>query len=158
MSSEPRLGWRHHLSRCPLWENTVSQLRQWLDQRQPKPGGDDYLFVNRFGGQLSRSGIADIVGRYAKKAAAKAPSLLNRRISPHTMRHTTALHLLQAGVEVNVIRSWLGHVSIATTSRYIEIDLAMKEKALKHCEFAGQNESIPSWSREPDILAWLESL
>jgi len=143
---------------CPLWENTVCHLRGWLDRREPAAMDDDYLFINRFGAQLSRSGIANIIGRYAKKVAASTSSLPQRGISPHTIRHTTAMHMLQAGVETNVIRSWLGHVSIATTDRYVEIDLAMKEKALRNCELVEQNDSLPSWNREPDILAWLESL
>lgn len=73
-------------------------------------------------------------------------------------RHTTAMHLLQSGVEVNVIRSWLGHVSIATTNRYIEIDLAMKAKALAACEVTSTKSSTESTERSPDILAWLKSL
>ncbi len=68
------------------------------------------------------------------------------------------MHLLQSGVEVNVIRSWLGHVSIATTNRYIEIDLAMKAKALAACEVTSTKSSTESTERSPDILAWLKSL
>ncbi len=78
--------------------------------------------------------------------------------TPHTLRHTTAMHLLQSGVEVNVIRSWLGHVSIATTNRYIEIDLAMKAKALAACEVTSPAPDEAISPRSPDILAWLESL
>jgi len=97
---------------CPLWESTVQHLRQHVGQRQRSAGDDDCLFVNRYGRPLSRSGIADIVERYATKAATTQPSLQSHRVTPHTFRHTTAMHLLQSGVEVNVIRSWLGHVSI----------------------------------------------
>src|SRR5205823_7071031 len=74
------------------------------------------------------------------------------------LSHSPAMHLLQSGVEVNVIRSWLGHVSISTTNRYIEIDLAMKRKALETCEVGTKEITHPSWERSPDILAWLESL
>jgi site-specific recombinase XerD len=119
---------------CPLWESTVQHLRQFIDQRKCSAGQDDYLFVNRQGRPLSRSGIADMIQRYTAKAATTLPSLNSYRVTPHTFRHTTAMHLLQSGVEVNVIRSWLGHVSIATTNRYIEIDLARKTKALAACE------------------------
>jgi hypothetical protein len=80
------------------------------------------------------------------------------RVTPHTLRHTTAMHLLQSGVEVNVIRSWLGHVSIATTNLYIEIDMAMKRKALEVCELDSPESPKPPRHSDPDLLAWLESL
>jgi site-specific recombinase XerD len=143
---------------CPLWESTAEQLRQLIGQRQGRADQDDYLFVNRYGRPLSRSGIADMIRRYASKAATTLPSLQGRRVTPHTFRHTTAMHLLQSGVEVNVIRSWLGHVSIATTNRYIEIDLAMKAKALAACEATAPDSGAATRDRSPDILAWLESL
>jgi site-specific recombinase XerD len=143
---------------CPLWQSTVEQMRRLVEQRRAAAGQDDYLFVNRYGRPLSRSGIAELIQRYANKAAMTRPSLQGRRITPHTIRHTTAMHLLQSGVEVNVIRSWLGHVSIATTNRYVEIDLAMKAKALEACEVTSPGAGEAVGHRSPDILAWLESL
>jgi site-specific recombinase XerD len=144
---------------CPLWESTAGHLKQLVEERGLKPGEDGCLFVNRHGQPLSRSGIANLISRYSAKAAATIPSLQSHKITPHTFRHTTAMHLLQSGVEVNVIRSWLGHASITTTNRYIEIDLAMKRKALMTCE-VGTNGSAAqsSWRSDVDILAWLESL
>jgi site-specific recombinase XerD len=142
---------------CPLWESTVQQLRQFIGQRKCSTG-QDYLFVNRHGHPFSRSGIADMIQRYTTKAATILPSLKAYRVTPHTFRHTTAMHLLQSGVEVNVIRSWLGHVSISTTNRYIEIDLAMKAKALAACEVTSPGSDEATASCNPDILAWLESL
>jgi integrase/recombinase XerD len=123
-----------------------------------KPGEDGYLFVNRFGRPFSRSGIADLIDRSVGKVAATTPGLQGRRITPHTFRHTTAMHLLQSGVEVNVMRSWLGHPSIVTTNRYIEIDLAMKRKALETCELSPRDPSTASWRSQPDILTWLATL
>lgn len=143
---------------CPLWENTVQHLQQHIEERRLPPGQDDYLFVNLFGRPLSRSGIADLLTRYVARTAATTPSLSGRKVTPHTIRHTTAMHLLQSGVEMNVIRCWLGHVSLATTNRYIEIDLAMKTKALEACEVGDKDGKTPSWRSDPDILAWLESL
>lgn len=143
---------------CPLWENTATCLRHLTARQRPNAGKDDYLFVNQYGRPLSRSGIANIVRRYTAKAAKNLPSLQGRKVTPHTFRHTTAMHLLQSGVEVNVIRSWLGHVSIATTNRYIEIDLAMKTKALATCEVTSPSSAETMDPRNPDILAWLESL
>ncbi len=86
------------------------------------------------------------------------PELTKHRITPHTLRHTTAMHLLQSGVEVNVIRSWLGHASTTTTNSYIQIDLAMKRKALANCEVDSAKDAAAIWQSEPDILAWLDSL
>ena len=152
------LGKGHKWRTCPLWESTVQHLRQFIEQRRCSTGPDDYLFVNRHGRPLSRSGIADVIQRYAAKAAETMPGLKAYRVTPHTFRHTTAMHLLQSGVEVNVIRSWLGHVSIATTNRYIEIDLSMKTKALAACEVTSTKSTPEAIKRSPDILAWLESL
>jgi site-specific recombinase XerD len=143
---------------CPLWTNTVQELRTLVADRKQPSAADDHVFLNRFGRPLSRSGIADIIERHAKRGASDVPSLANRHITPHVLRHTTAMHLLQSGVEVNVIRSWLGHVSIVTTSRYIEIDLTMKAKALETCEVTKTENSITPWRAVPDILTWLESL
>jgi site-specific recombinase XerD len=144
---------------CPLWESTVNHLRQLIEERHILPGPDDTLFVNCHGSRLSRSGISNILHRHVAHAGKSIESLPARSVTPHTIRHTTAMHLLQSGVELNVIRSWLGHVSIATTNRYIEIDLAMKAKALATCEIGG-NGSPPqaSWRSDDDILTWLESL
>jgi site-specific recombinase XerD len=152
------LGKGRKLRTCPLWESTVIQLRQLLEQRGTGLDQDPHLFVNRFGQPLSRSGIADIIHRHMRKAAESVPSLKDRRVTPHTFRHTTAMHLLQSGVEVNVIRSWLGHVSIATTNQYIEIDLVMKAKALQACEISADPATVVSPHVNPDLLAWLTSL
>jgi site-specific recombinase XerD len=152
------LGKGRKLRTCPLWESTAIQLRQLLDQHGSRMDSDPYLFVNRFGHPLSRSGIADVIHRHVRQAAKSIPSLGGRRVTPHTFRHTTAMHLLQSGVEVNVIRSWLGHVNIATTNRYIEIDLAMKAKALKACEISPSPMSTVGPQINPGLLAWLASL
>jgi site-specific recombinase XerD len=142
---------------CPLWESTAEELQQVIEERGPKVKEEDFVFVNRQGGRLSRSGIADVVARHAERACAETPGLKRCRITPHVIRHTTAMHLLQSGVEVNVIRSWLGHASTATTSAYVEIDLAMKRKALETCEVEATHPE-PTWKAQPDILAWLEAL
>lgn len=144
---------------CPLWESTARLLRRLIEERVQPVQGDDHLFLNRFGGAITRHGIADIIRKYVNLAAADVSSLRTRVVTPHTLRHTTAMHLLQSGVEVNVIRSWLGHVSISTTNRYVEIDLEMKAKALNTCEVTGHRSTAgPAWKASPDILRWLESL
>lgn len=151
------LGKRRKWRTCPLWESTASHVRNLIDSL-PGSAADSHLFLNRNRRPLSRSGIADIIQRNVTKAAANDSSLLNIRVTPHVLRHTTAMHLLQSGVEVNVIRSWLGHASINTTNRYIEIDLAMKAKALEVCAPESQPAESAVWRSDPDILNWLESL
>lgn len=143
---------------CPLWESTAQRLQELIQTNPSQRDGKDYLFVNRQGGQLSRSGIADIIERVVARAAMTISSLRGCRVTPHTFRHTTAMHLLQSGVEVNVIKNWLGHVNLTTTNRYIEIDLAMKAKALATCEVGRDDNTTSQWRSDPDILAWLESL
>ena len=94
--------------------------------------------------------------RYAAKVAAKMPSVATKRVSPHTIRHTTATHLLRAGVDINTIRAWLGHVSLATTNVYAEVDLEMKAKALANCEVTGRRENRKSLgvkTRADELLA-----
>lgn len=143
---------------CPLWDTTVSYLRRLLENRETPNRDDDFLFVNRYGGQLSRSGIEDIIQRHVSTAAASLPTLRKMKITPHTFRHTTAMHLLQSGIEINVIRSWLGHVSLTTTNRYAQIDLAMKAKALEACRVGDNPSCTARWQTDPNILTWLDSL
>jgi site-specific recombinase XerD len=112
----------------PLWKSTVAQLRDWLGEIDRSP--DAPLFPNRSGKALSRSGVEDRMHLAVIKAAERCPSLRGRRVSPHTMRHSTAMHLLQSGVALAVIAIWLGHESPETTHCYVEADLAMKEAAL----------------------------
>jgi site-specific recombinase XerD len=144
---------------CPLWDSTAQILQRLINERtQPSQNGE-HLFFNRFGGPITRHGIADIIRKHVRVAATEVPGLRTKTVTPHVLRHTTAMHLLQSGVEVNVIRSWLGHVSIATTNRYVEIDLEMKTKALKTCEVHSTRSTAgPAWKTSPDILRWLESL
>jgi site-specific recombinase XerD len=143
---------------CPLWKSTVTALRTVLSERRNAIKPEVHLFTNRFGKPLSRFGIRNVIEKYKNKAVLQMPSLRTKTITPHTLRHTTAMHLLQSGVEINVIRSWLGHVKLETTHRYAEIDLAMKTKALEACELTDRSISSGRWRSDPDILKWLESL
>jgi integrase/recombinase XerD len=112
----------------PLWKTTADRLRKWLDGIDPAP--ETPLFPGRSGQALSRSAIEKRLERAIARAADRCPSLKTKKISPHTIRHTTAMHLLQAGVDLSVIAMWLGHESIQTTHQYVEANLAMKELAL----------------------------
>ena len=144
---------------CPLWQETVDALRAYLQQRNDGNQPDAPLFLNAHNNRISRFGVVTILKRHVAAAATKQPSLANKRISPHTMRHTAAMHLLPSGVELNVIKSWLGHVSITTTSQYIEIDMEMKRAAIERC---APPVSAPAgdspWRCRQDIIQWLEDL
>ena len=112
----------------PLWKSTVRLLTAWVDHRVAP--SDAPLLPNHSGGRMTRSGVTYRLRLAATKGAALCPSLGKKRISPHALRHTTAMHLLQAGVDITLIALWLGHESPTTTHRYVEADLAMKERAL----------------------------
>lgn len=113
----------------PLWSSTASQLRQWL-REQPHISTSP-LFPNRLGSKLSRTNVTERLQLAVSAAAAIHPALTRRKVTPHIFRHSLAMHLLQAGVDVSVIALWLGHESPTTTHIYVEADLEMKEKTLK---------------------------
>jgi integrase/recombinase XerD len=115
---------------CPLWKVTASTLRQLAGNRPPSQA----VFINRYGQPLTRYGVHTLVKRHARRAALATPTLGSKRLSPHTIRHATAMALLRSGVDINTIRIWLGHVSLQTTHIYAESDLEMKVKALAQCE------------------------
>jgi len=112
----------------PLWKDTARALRTWL--RDISADAQDPLFPNMSGTFMTRSGVEYRLHDLVASAEKVCPSLKTRRISPHTFRHTTAMHLLQSGVDITVIALWLGHESPVTTHMYVEADLAMKERAL----------------------------
>jgi site-specific recombinase XerD len=144
---------------CPLWQDTVKVLNEHLVEIGIAPDSDNCVFLNRRAEPLTRYGVNYILGSYAKKAAEHIPSIADKRVSPHTIRHTTAVHLLNAGVDIDVIRAWLGHVDIRTTNIYTEINLATKRKAIEMCSPQGTaHRKHPMWKKSPDILAWLEAL
>ena len=116
--------------RCPLWPTTQAALKELAGSRSPT----ERVFLNRQGHPLTRFGVHTLVERHTLTASRRVPSLQAKRVSPHTIRHTTAMHLLRAGVDINTIRAWLGHVSLQTTHIYAECDLEMKSRALAHCE------------------------
>ncbi len=145
---------------CPLWKETVQALKSYLERRAVGLNDAAPLFVNADGNRLTRFGVRYIVAHRVAEAAAACPSLLTRKVTPHTWRHTTAMHLLQSNVDLRMIRSWLGHASIETTNTYVEIDLEMKRKTLQSCEklLPAPTMHGPSWQRNPDILSWLSKL
>jgi site-specific recombinase XerD len=143
---------------CPLWDETIKHLKRLLTERQLAV--TDAVFCARHGRPLTRFGIYKIIRRHA--AAWDTAGSRPRRVSPHLFRHTAATHLLESGVEVNVIRGWLGHVSLDTTNRYAELMLRAKTEALRNCEVgSGTSVGVPSravWKDDKSLLQWLNSL
>ena len=139
--------------RCPLWQQTALELTAIIGPRT----SSDRLFLNRLKQPITRFGIHAMVKRYAKQVAEQFPEIKKKKVSPHTIRHTTATHLLQAGVDINTIRAWLGHVSINTTNIYAEVDLEMKARALACCEVEQKNPPT-HWRDNKDLMTFLKSL
>ncbi len=141
--------------RCPLWPHTASNLVTLVVGRT----SHEPVFLNRRRQSITRFGIRALVKRSAQSASRKLPSLQTKQISTHTIRHTTAVHLLRSGVDINTIRAWLGHVSIDTTHIYAEVDLEMKAKALAQCEIpVAASNSAEHWSNKPELMVFLKSL
>ncbi|NQT85352.1 site-specific integrase [bacterium] len=148
------------LRTCPLWARTVKILRDLLGTRLDGPH-ESPAFLNVRRQPITRYGIHALVARTVDRAAETVPSLREKRISPHTIRHTTAVHLLRAGVDINTIRAWLGHVSLETTNRYAEVDLEMKAQALETCAVTGPDSTpkrSPSWQADSGLMSFLASL
>ena len=139
--------------RCPLWAQTVRELAELVRGRDPS----EHVFLNRYGQPITRFGIHTLVERCAACAMRDVPSLATKRVSPHTIRHTTATHLLRSGVDINTIRAWLGHVSLITTNVYAEVDLEMKAKALANCEVDGKKKGAP-WKQDKGLMEFLRTL
>ena len=148
------MGKGSKVRRCPLWASTADALKTLIGERPATAA----VFVNRRGHPLTRYGVHDLVARYRASVARRVPSLQQKRVSPHTIRHTTATHLLRAGVDINTIRAWLGHVSVDTTNVYAEIDLASKAKALEKCAIQPDAGGPPVWKDNRDLLVFLRSL
>ena len=145
---------------CPLWPHTVKVLRRLLSQRS-NASADTPTFLNIRGEPITRFGIHTLVERTVARAAEGLPSLRTKRVSPHTIRHATAVHLLRAGVDINTIRAWLGHVSLETTNRYADVDLESKAKAIATCAVNSRDkraDRAPAWRKDPDLMTFLASL
>lgn len=143
---------------CPLWPETAHVLSRIINNADA--GTAAPVFRNARRGVLTRDGAAYLIAKYVKLAARKAAGLQRRRVTPHVLRHSCAVALLQAGVDITVIRDYLGHASVATTSRYVSTNVEMKREAL---EAFWRRARIPRnrrqrWRPNPDIIAFLQSL
>jgi len=139
---------------CPLWPLTLTTIKSLADGRAL----NESVFLNRTGQPMTRSGVHGLVKRIAKRACATKASLKNKSVGPHVIRHSTATHLLRAGVDINTIRGWLGHVSLNTTNIYAEIDLETKARALAACSVTEEQESIIPWREQKTLMDFLSNL
>lgn len=143
---------------CALWPQTAAVLKAFLSEQQMETTSRDPLFRNHCGGHLTRFGVRYILAKYCNRAKIPKPSLGTKRLHPHSMRHSTAVHLLQSGVDPITISQWLGHASVNTTNRYTAVNLEMKRKAIEKATAIQQKKRSSSWKKNPSILEWLESL
>jgi len=146
---------------CPLWPQTVEVLGALVAEVGLHETSPERLFRNRHGKPLTRFGIRYLVQKYAREAASMAPTIARKHVHPHTFRHTTAVHLLQAGVDLVSISHWLGHASVETTNRYAVVDLEAKRAALAKADPGSSvavDRALLAWRSDASILEWLESL
>ncbi len=144
---------------CPLWPQTAHVLREYLEERDIDSQRSVHVFINHLGKPLTRFGIRYILAKYVRLAISLQSSLKKKSLHPHSVRHSTALHLLKSGVDLSTISHWLGHSSINTTNKYVTINLEMKRKALEKAKpLSSKTATQASWRKNSDILKWLESL
>jgi len=145
---------------CPLWPETANALRALLGVACPSTAEADPIFRNHRGEPMTRFGVRYILRRYAERARIAAPTLAAKRVHPHSYRHSSAVHLLRAGVDLVTISHWLGHASVETTNRYVAIDLETKRKALEQAGPVGtaSESALTAWRTDASVLHWLEAL
>jgi site-specific recombinase XerD len=144
---------------CPLWPETANLVKEYFHQCGFAAHEPQSVFRNQHGGTLTRFGARLILQRHIRRAAVELPSLKRKRIHPHSLRHSTAIHLLKSGVDLSTIAHWMGHSSINTTHKYVSIDLEDKRAAIAKARPLASKSVTPSrWHPDEDILKWLESL
>jgi len=141
---------------CPLWPETVDVLKALL-RRHPR-ADDEPIFVNRYGQPLGAAGVRFKLKQYVRAASRRVPSLATKRVTPHTWRHSVGVQLVAAGVDVTVIRNWLGHARLDTTNHYARANLETKRRALEQVDPSTKPGRPPRWRRNPELLTWLDSL
>ena len=143
---------------CPLWPETARLLQQHLTDTGLESQVAQTLFRNHRGTPLTRFGARLILQRHVTRALTALPALKSKRIHPHSIRHSTAVHLLKSGVDFSTIAHWMGHKSLNTTQKYTAIDLEAKRAALAKAEPVTKSKRLPRWRTDNDLLTWLESL
>ncbi len=144
---------------CPLWTETARALRLHLEECQIALHEARSVFLNHRGQPLTRFGVRLILQKHVRKTALRVASLRSKRLHPHSMRHSTAVHLLRSGVDLSTIANWLGHVSVTTTNRYLTLDLETKRQALDKTKPVNPRSRSPvPWRSDRNLIDWLESL
>lgn len=144
---------------CPLWPETANRLRQLLQERGVPSDAPVPVFLNHHQTRLTRFGIRLILRKHLQRATRRQASLRHKRLHPHSLRHSTAVHLLRSGVDISTIASWLGHASVGTTSKYLSVDLEAKREALAKAEpLLKKGRQSAKWRADGSLIAWLESL
>lgn len=144
---------------CPLWPETARLLSLHLEECNIPPDRPETVFRNQRGTDLTRFGLRLILQKRVRETARGTPSLKHKRLHPHSLRHSTAVHLLRAGVDLATIARWLGHASINTTNKYLTVDLEAKRDALAKATPLLQTGCRPhNWRNDQNLIAWLENL
>ena len=140
----------------PLWKKTVEAVQHYIRIREENGISSEHLFLNIKHEPMTRFGIGRRLGRLAEAASKKCPSLCNRNITPHVIRHTTALHLIEAGNDIAIVKDWLGHADVKTTIMYVEVSIERKRKALEKLNPPdnGIPPELPKW-KQPDLMKFL---
>ena len=142
---------------CLLWPETVDAVGAYLADRSPQEPSERRLFLNANGDSITRFGVRHIVQKYARLASQECLSIRKKKVGPHTMRHSTAVHMLEAGNDINMVSQWLGHAGIGSTHPYAEISLDMKRKMLERCSPPINKKARREW-QQPKTIQWLDAL
>ena len=142
---------------CPLWPQVAKLLNELITKRE-NAQPDEHVFLNHRKQPLTRYGIRYLLIKYCNLASKHMPTLVSKKLHPHSMRHSTAVHLLKSGVDMVTISHWLGHANINTTHRYASVDIDMKREAINKATIEIKGTPKKSWLSNPSILKMLESL
>jgi integrase/recombinase XerD len=144
---------------CPIWVETARLLRELLSEQKIAPQDPRAIFLNRSGHPLTRYGMRRLLQKHIRNAAPRMPSLSKKRLHPHSVRHSTALHLLRSGIDLSTIAHWLGHVSVNTTNKYLALDLEAKRAALSKAKpLLCPSKNAGKWRHDPNLITWLAAL
>ena len=144
---------------CPLWPETARLLLELLEEQGMPLDRPAAVFRNRRGERLTRFGVRIILRKHVEKAKLRVPGLKHKRLHPHSLRHSTAVHLLRAGVDLSTISHWLGHASLNTTNKYVALDVEAKREALAKTKPLLKNgRKGGTWHHDQNLIAWLENL
>ncbi len=144
---------------CPLWPETARLVLQLLEEEGVALDRPEAVFRNRCGARLTRFGVRVILRKHIQNVLPQIPSLKHKRLHPHSLRHSTAVHLLRSGVDLSTIAHWMGHASLNTTNKYLSMNLEDKRQALAKAKpLLKSNGKTSAWRRDQDLIAWLENL